>query len=144
MKNGWNTVHLELDEIALFVRGGAVLPTQEPDVTTKLARCKPLGAIFGNSEMPENLIHRYLFFDDGDSIEIEDFLEVNFSRKNNKNLVGEISTIGNLNKVRNELGCTKNEFTLFNNLKIFGVESTIIKEKFRNLYNNTYNNKFIK
>ena len=120
-------MQLELDEIALFVRGGSILPVQEPDVTTKLARCKPLGAIFGNSE---RLSGGYMFFDDGDSIEMEDFLELNFSQKSSSNLVGEISTTGNLNRVRNALGCSRNEFALFDNLKIFGIEPKVIKAKF--------------
>ncbi|XP_075908883.1 lysosomal alpha-glucosidase-like [Petromyzon marinus] len=55
-----------LDRIPLFLRGGFVVPTQEPAKTTTHSRVNPMGLIVS---LDENLEARgSLFWDDGDSI----------------------------------------------------------------------------
>ncbi|XP_072039745.1 sucrase-isomaltase, intestinal-like [Amphiura filiformis] len=62
------TVNLDapMDYIPLHVRGGYILPTQEPDITTTASRNKPMGLIVAMDDLKSALGD--LFWDDGDSI----------------------------------------------------------------------------
>ncbi|XP_069543659.1 sucrase-isomaltase, intestinal [Brachyistius frenatus] len=60
-------MHLPADKLGLHIRGGAVLPTQRPDVTTTYSRRKPMGLIIA---LDDNMqAAGELFWDDGDSRE---------------------------------------------------------------------------
>ncbi|XP_029026154.1 sucrase-isomaltase, intestinal-like [Betta splendens] len=59
------TMYLPADKLGLHIRGGAILPTQRPDVTTTYSRRHPMGLIIAlddNSQAAGEL-----FWDDGDS-----------------------------------------------------------------------------
>ncbi|XP_029922224.1 maltase-glucoamylase, intestinal [Myripristis murdjan] len=61
------TLHLPGDKLGLHIRGGAILPTQRPAVTTTYSRRNPMGLIIAlddNSQAAGEL-----FWDDGDSRE---------------------------------------------------------------------------
>ncbi|XP_061924131.1 sucrase-isomaltase, intestinal [Entelurus aequoreus] len=60
-------LHLPGDKLGLHVRGGAVLPTQTPDVTTTYSRRKPMGLIIALDDNGQAAGE--LFWDDGDSRE---------------------------------------------------------------------------
>nr|XP_057936355.1 sucrase-isomaltase, intestinal [Doryrhamphus excisus] len=60
-------LHLPADKIGLHIRGGAVLPTQMPDVTTTYSRRKPMGLIVTLDDNGDAAGE--LFWDDGDSRE---------------------------------------------------------------------------
>ncbi|XP_023930007.1 lysosomal alpha-glucosidase [Lingula anatina] len=55
-----------LDKINLHVRGGSIIPTQEPDVTTTLSRRNKFGLLVALS--PKEDSTGMLFWDDGDSV----------------------------------------------------------------------------
>lgn len=63
------TVNLDapMDYIPLHVRGGYVLPTQEPAVTTTISRNNPMGLIVALNDFKS--ARGDLFWDDGDSID---------------------------------------------------------------------------
>nr|XP_012788816.1 unnamed protein product [Sorex araneus] len=68
-----------LDIIPLFIRGGHILPTQNPDRTTTMSRLNPLGLIIALDHQGE--ASGSLFWDDGDSIdsiEKEQFFYVDY------------------------------------------------------------------
>uniref|UniRef100_A0A8C7XW10 alpha-glucosidase n=1 Tax=Oryzias sinensis TaxID=183150 RepID=A0A8C7XW10_9TELE len=56
---------LPADKLGLHIRGGAILPTQEPDVTTTHSRLRPMGLIIALDD--NNQATGELFWDDGDS-----------------------------------------------------------------------------
>ncbi|GLD74046.1 sucrase-isomaltase, intestinal [Lates japonicus] len=56
---------LPADKLGLHIRGGAVLPTQRPDVTTTYSRRNPMGLIVALDD--NNQAAGELFWDDGDS-----------------------------------------------------------------------------
>ncbi|AWO99215.1 putative maltase-glucoamylase intestinal-like [Scophthalmus maximus] len=60
-------MHLPADKLGLHIRGGAVLPTQEPDVTTTYSRRNPMGLIVALDD--NSKAAGELFWDDGDSRE---------------------------------------------------------------------------
>nr|XP_019950458.1 PREDICTED: maltase-glucoamylase, intestinal-like [Paralichthys olivaceus] len=60
-------MHLPGDKLGLHIRGGAVLPTQEPAVTTTDSRRNPMGLIVALDD--NNKAAGELFWDDGDSRE---------------------------------------------------------------------------
>uniref|UniRef100_A0A8C7XUH5 alpha-glucosidase n=1 Tax=Oryzias sinensis TaxID=183150 RepID=A0A8C7XUH5_9TELE len=66
---GQRKTHVELflpaDKLGLHIRGGAILPTQEPDVTTTHSRLRPMGLIIALDD--NNQATGELFWDDGDS-----------------------------------------------------------------------------
>ncbi|XP_056297994.1 sucrase-isomaltase, intestinal [Pseudoliparis swirei] len=64
-----NFVHMYLpaDKLGLHIRGGAILPTQRPDVTTTYSRRHPMGLIVALDD--KNQAAGELFWDDGDSRE---------------------------------------------------------------------------
>ncbi|XP_040043098.2 sucrase-isomaltase, intestinal [Gasterosteus aculeatus] len=73
-------MHLPADKLGLHIRGGAILPTQRPDVTTTYSRRHPMGLIVAlddNSQAAGEL-----FWDDGDSrdtVKTGNFIHYNFS-----------------------------------------------------------------
>ncbi|XP_014841756.1 PREDICTED: sucrase-isomaltase, intestinal-like isoform X2 [Poecilia mexicana] len=58
-------MYLPADKLGLHIRGGAILPTQEPDVTTTHSRRNPMGLIVTLDD--NNQAAGELFWDDGDS-----------------------------------------------------------------------------
>ena len=62
----WNTLDAPLDKINLHVRGGTIIPWQEPSTTTYTSRQNPMGLIVVFDE--KYLAHGKLFWDDGESL----------------------------------------------------------------------------
>ncbi|XP_044058887.1 maltase-glucoamylase, intestinal [Siniperca chuatsi] len=60
-------MHLPADKLGLHIRGGAILPTQRPNVTTTYSRRNPMGLIVALDD--NNQAAGELFWDDGDSRE---------------------------------------------------------------------------
>uniref|UniRef100_A0A3Q3J6K2 alpha-glucosidase n=2 Tax=Monopterus albus TaxID=43700 RepID=A0A3Q3J6K2_MONAL len=60
-------MHLPAEKLGLHIRGGAILPTQEPNVTTTYSRRNPMGLIIALDD--NNQAAGELFWDDGDSRE---------------------------------------------------------------------------
>ncbi|XP_044210999.1 maltase-glucoamylase, intestinal [Thunnus albacares] len=60
-------MHLPADKLGLHIRGGAILPTQRPEVTTTYSRLNPMGLIIALDD--NNQAAGELFWDDGDSRE---------------------------------------------------------------------------
>uniref|UniRef100_A0A8C2ZM25 alpha-glucosidase n=1 Tax=Cyclopterus lumpus TaxID=8103 RepID=A0A8C2ZM25_CYCLU len=58
-------MYLPADKLGLHIRGGAILPTQRPDVTTTYSRRHPMGLIVALDD--QNQAAGELFWDDGDS-----------------------------------------------------------------------------
>ncbi|XP_028817377.1 maltase-glucoamylase, intestinal isoform X2 [Denticeps clupeoides] len=58
-------MNLPEDKLGLHIRGGAVLPTQRPNVTTTYSRRSPMGLIIALDD--NNSASGELFWDDGDS-----------------------------------------------------------------------------
>ncbi|XP_028904587.1 sucrase-isomaltase, intestinal [Ornithorhynchus anatinus] len=76
---------LPADKIGLHLRGGYILPTQQPNVTTTYSRRNPLGLVIALDE--NGLAKGDLFWDDGetkDSIEKKAFILLDFSVSNNR------------------------------------------------------------
>ncbi|KAJ4336554.1 hypothetical protein N0V95_008580 [Ascochyta clinopodiicola] len=71
------TISAPLGHIPVYIRGGAVLPTQEPGYTTTESRTNPWGLIVALSE--EGRATGSLYIDDGESIEQDCTLEVAFT-----------------------------------------------------------------
>lgn len=85
VENEYEILYTELDEINLHVRSGSALPLQEPDVVTKRSRVKPFGLLYAlptekelDNEMKDDISVGSMFWDDGDQIELKDFLKINF------------------------------------------------------------------
>ncbi|XP_006506111.1 maltase-glucoamylase isoform X5 [Mus musculus] len=62
---GWTTLPAPLEHINLHVRGGYILPWQQPALNTNLSRKKPLGLLIALDEKKE--ARGELFWDDGQS-----------------------------------------------------------------------------
>ncbi|TMS07815.1 Maltase-glucoamylase, intestinal [Larimichthys crocea] len=58
-------MYLPADKLGLHIRGGAILPTQRPNVTTTYSRRNPMGLIVALDD--NNQAAGELFWDDGDS-----------------------------------------------------------------------------
>uniref|UniRef100_A0A8C6LWR3 alpha-glucosidase n=1 Tax=Nothobranchius furzeri TaxID=105023 RepID=A0A8C6LWR3_NOTFU len=58
-------MYLPADKLGLHIRGGAVLPTQRPEVTTTHSRSNPMGLVIALDD--NNQAAGELFWDDGDS-----------------------------------------------------------------------------
>jgi alpha-glucosidase len=71
------TIAAPLGHIPVFVRGGAVLPTQEPGYTTTESRKNPWGLIVALSDCGK--ASGSLYVDDGESVEPSETLEVSFA-----------------------------------------------------------------
>ncbi|XP_058489999.1 sucrase-isomaltase, intestinal [Solea solea] len=59
------SMYLPADKLGLHIRGGAILPTQKPDVTTTYSRRNPMGLIIALDD--NGKAAGELFWDDGDS-----------------------------------------------------------------------------
>jgi alpha-glucosidase (family GH31 glycosyl hydrolase) len=66
VRGGRVTLDTPMDAINIHVRGGNVLPTQEPAINTEISRNNPLGLIVALDDDQEAT--GSLFYDDGDSI----------------------------------------------------------------------------
>ncbi|XP_029334198.1 maltase-glucoamylase, intestinal isoform X2 [Mus caroli] len=62
---GWTTLSAPLEHINLHVRGGYILPWQQPALNTNLSRKKPLGLLIALDENKE--ARGEMFWDDGQS-----------------------------------------------------------------------------
>ncbi|KAJ4366450.1 hypothetical protein N0V83_008086 [Neocucurbitaria cava] len=71
------TISAPLGHIPVFIRGGSVLPTQEPGYTTTESRKNPWGLIVSLSS--NGAASGSLYVDDGESLEPSETLEVSFS-----------------------------------------------------------------
>jgi alpha-glucosidase len=71
------TISAPLGHIPVFVRGGSVLPTQEPGYTTTESRKNPWGLIVALSTTGE--ASGSLYVDDGESLEPAECLDVTFA-----------------------------------------------------------------
>ncbi|KAM8769539.1 sucrase-isomaltase, intestinal isoform 2-T2 [Acanthopagrus schlegelii] len=58
-------MHLPADKLGLHIRGGAILPTQRPNVTTTYSRLNPMGLIIALDDNGQAAGE--LFWDDGDT-----------------------------------------------------------------------------
>uniref|UniRef100_A0A669BLK2 alpha-glucosidase n=1 Tax=Oreochromis niloticus TaxID=8128 RepID=A0A669BLK2_ORENI len=65
-------MYLPADKLGLHIRGGAILPTQEPEVTTTYSRRNPMGLLIAPDD--NGNADGELFWDDGDSRGIISFL----------------------------------------------------------------------
>ncbi|XP_045930577.1 maltase-glucoamylase, intestinal [Micropterus dolomieu] len=76
-------MYLPADKLGLHIRGGAILPTQRPDVTTTYSRRNPMGLIVALDE--NNQAAGELFWDDGDSretVKTGNYIHYNFTAVN--------------------------------------------------------------
>lgn len=71
------TISAPLGHIPVYIRGGAVLPTQEPGYTTTDSRKNPWGLIVALAQ--DGSASGSLYVDDGESIEPEATLEISFA-----------------------------------------------------------------
>ncbi|USP79208.1 glycoside hydrolase family 31 protein [Curvularia clavata] len=76
------TISAPLGHIPVYIRGGSILPIQEPGYTTTESRQNPWGLIVALSS--EGTASGHLYIDDGESIEPESCLDVTFAAKNKK------------------------------------------------------------
>ncbi|XP_036902604.1 sucrase-isomaltase, intestinal [Sturnira hondurensis] len=79
------TMYLPADKIGLHLRGGYIIPTQQPDVTTTASRKNPLGLIVALDE--DNKAKGDFFWDDGetkDTIETGTYILYTFAASNNQ------------------------------------------------------------
>jgi alpha-glucosidase len=71
------TIPAPLGHIPVYIRGGSVLPTQEPGYTTTDSRKNPWGLIVALST--DGKASGSLYVDDGESLEPESCLDINFA-----------------------------------------------------------------
>lgn len=103
------TIDAPLGHIPIYIRGGAVLPIQEPALTTQECRNNPWGLVVTYSL--EGTASGELYLDDGESVNPNSTLRVNFSMAQNAlHASGRGSYIDN-----NPLA----------NITIMGVEATV-------------------
>uniref|UniRef100_A0A8C6HZB2 Sucrase-isomaltase, intestinal n=1 Tax=Mus spicilegus TaxID=10103 RepID=A0A8C6HZB2_MUSSI len=108
-------MYLPEDKIGLHLRGGYIIPTQQPDVTTTASRKNPLGLIVALDE--NQAAKGELFWDDGeskDTIEKKIYILYEFSVSNN-NLV---------------VNCTHSSYPegntlVFKTIKVLGLSATV-------------------
>ncbi|GAB6030871.1 hypothetical protein CHUAL_007706 [Chamberlinius hualienensis] len=85
LTNGFESSYVELEatlngNIPLHIRGGLIIPIQEPAVTTALSRQNPMGLLVAVDE--QNQANGYLYWDDGISYQSdvkEQFNQLQFS-----------------------------------------------------------------
>lgn len=63
----WTGLHAPLDTIPLMLRGGYILPTQAPEVTTTLSRTKPFDLLITLNQTKQAVGD--LYWDDGETID---------------------------------------------------------------------------
>jgi alpha-glucosidase len=71
------TINAPLGHIPVYVRGGSVLPTQEPGYTTTDSRKNPWGLIIALSD--DGSASGSLYVDDGESVEPSETLDITFA-----------------------------------------------------------------
>ncbi|XP_068440776.1 sucrase-isomaltase, intestinal isoform X2 [Clinocottus analis] len=80
VRRNYVNMHLPADKLGLHIRGGAILPTQRPDVTTTYSRRHPMGLIVALDD--NNQAAGELFWDDGDSretVKLDNYIHYKFS-----------------------------------------------------------------
>nr|XP_023423179.1 uncharacterized protein LOC100714419 [Cavia porcellus] len=108
----WKDLEAPLDHINLHVRGGNILPLQEPALNTHLSRKNPLGLLVALDENKE--ARGELFWDDGESKD---------TVTNNVYLLCELSATQNCLEVKISQSTYKDPNNLaFQEIKIFGTE----------------------
>jgi alpha-glucosidase (family GH31 glycosyl hydrolase) len=65
----YQRLHTPLDKIQLHVRGGYIIPWQQPANTTVYSRTNPLGLFVATGPQPTDVTAGNLFWDDGESYE---------------------------------------------------------------------------
>ncbi|VVC33074.1 Hypothetical protein CINCED_3A013653 [Cinara cedri] len=106
------TVKAPLDTIPLTIRGGYILPIQDPSTTTTLSRKNPFGLLVAPNKNKEAF--GYLYWDDGDSLNVWEnglYNEIHFKLNNNV-LLNEV-IINNYS----------DEKTILQHITIFGVQN---------------------
>ncbi|XP_036997134.2 sucrase-isomaltase, intestinal [Artibeus jamaicensis] len=109
------TMYLPADKIGLHLRGGYIIPTQQPDVTTTASRKNPLGLLVALDE--DNEAKGDFFWDDGETkntIETGTYILYTFTASNNKL----------------DITCTHSSYTegtalAFETIKILGLTDTV-------------------
>lgn len=107
------TISAPLGHIPVYIRGGSVLPTQEPGYTTTESRKNPWGLIVALSD--DGTASGSLYVDDGESLEPSECLDITFAAQDGQlkvDVQGEY-------KDTNALG----------NLTILGVASAVSQVK---------------
>ncbi|XP_026269884.2 sucrase-isomaltase, intestinal isoform X2 [Urocitellus parryii] len=108
-------IPLPADKIGLHLRGGYIIPTQEPAVTTTASRKNPLGLIIALNET--NMAQGDFFWDDGeskDSIEKGNYILYTFSVSDN-----------NLNIVCSHASYQEGTTLAFETIKVLGLTDTV-------------------
>lgn len=99
-KAGVNTsISAPLGHIPVFVRGGSVLPLQEPGYTTTASRKNPWGLIVALSD--DGVAAGSLYVDDGESLKPTASLDVQFSARDGKLNVGVAGAYNDTNALGN-------------------------------------------
>nr|XP_040126497.1 sucrase-isomaltase, intestinal [Ictidomys tridecemlineatus] len=108
-------IPLPADKIGLHLRGGYIIPTQEPAVTTTASRKNPLGLIIALNET--NMAQGDFFWDDGeskDSIEKGNYILYTFSVSDNI-----------LNIVCSHASYQEGTTLAFETIKVLGLTDTV-------------------
>uniref|UniRef100_H0WFL7 Sucrase-isomaltase n=1 Tax=Otolemur garnettii TaxID=30611 RepID=H0WFL7_OTOGA len=108
-------MYLPADKIGLHLRGGYIIPIQEPDVTTTASRKNPLGLIVALDE--NNAAAGDLFWDDGETkntIQSGSYILYRFSASNNT-----------LNIECTHSGYQEGTTLAFQTIKILGLTDTV-------------------
>ncbi|KAK7820953.1 hypothetical protein U0070_026011, partial [Myodes glareolus] len=108
-------MYLPADKIGLHLRGGYVIPTQEPNVTTTASRNNPLGLIVALDD--NGAAVGDFFWDDGETkntIENGSYIYYNFE-VSNKNLVATC----------NHSSYEQGTFLAFKTIKVLGLTNTV-------------------
>uniref|UniRef100_A0A8C5Q0B1 alpha-glucosidase n=1 Tax=Leptobrachium leishanense TaxID=445787 RepID=A0A8C5Q0B1_9ANUR len=111
----WVSMYLPSDKLGLHVRGGYILPTQEPAQTTAISRKNPLGLIIALDD--SGTAKGQLFWDDGESretIESGNHIMYDISVANSK-----------LTLLVNRRGYEDPNNLFFDKLRIFGVPQSV-------------------
>ncbi|CAI6349419.1 unnamed protein product [Macrosiphum euphorbiae] len=106
------TVEAPNDTIPLKIRGGYILPTQDPATTTTSSRKNTFGLLITPNKFKEAF--GYLFWDDGDSLNVWEnglYNEIHF-KLNNTILLNEVITNN-----------YSDEKTILQNITIFGIHN---------------------
>jgi len=78
-KAQWKTVSAPIDKIPVHIRGGVIIPIQQPSLTTTDTRKNPFGLIVALSNSSGSA-QGTLYYDDGESLSVgQDATLINFS-----------------------------------------------------------------
>ncbi|KAM5332711.1 sucrase-isomaltase, intestinal [Glossophaga mutica] len=112
-------MYLPGDKIGLHLRGGYVIPTQQPAVTTTASRRNPLGLIVALDE--DNKAKGDFFWDDGETkgtIEAGAYILYTFTVSNNK-----------LDSICTRSSYTEGTALAFETIKVLGLTDTVTEVK---------------